>query len=209
MDIATSKILGGVGALLMFVGVIPQISVFGGLPLLGLILVLVALWGLAGYYKDSGIFNNALFGSITGVAGIAVFVAIIILVAVGFIRAVVPSWTGDWASIPNINPGDISTNLTLESIAPFLGTFLIALVILFLVAVSVAYFYRKSLTMLAEKTGAGMFRTTGTLLLIGAVFTVILVGIILIWISILLLAIAFFSIRIPQSRPQAISQQQI
>lgn len=208
MDITTTKILGGVGALLMFVGVVPQISFLGGLPLVGLILVIVALWSLARYHNDTAIFNNALFGSITGVAGTVILIAIVFLVAVGFIRAVVPSWTGDWATLPDIISGDIVANMPLERIAPFLGTFLVAIVILFLVAVLVAYFFRKSLTVLAEKTGVGLFRTTGTLLLIGAVFTLLLIGLVLIWIGALLLAIAFFSIRVPQSQP-ALSKQQV
>jgi uncharacterized membrane protein len=165
------------------------------------VLVLAALWGLAGYYKESGIFNNALIGSIAGVAVIFVFVAVVLLAAVGFINTIVPGWNGDWTSLPNINPGAIRTNITLENIGPFLATILLAVVILFLVLVAVAYFYRKSLKILADKTGVGMFRTTGTLLLVGAVLTIILIGIILIWIAMLLLAIAFFSIRTQQPPP--------
>jgi uncharacterized membrane protein len=201
MDIGTSKILGGIGALLMFIGFIPGVPVYGGLPLIGLILVLVALWGLAGYFKDAGIFNNALIGSIAGVAGILVFAAVVLLAAVGFVSTIVPGWNGDWTSLSNINPGDISSNVTLEIIGPFLATILIAVVVLFLVFVAVAYFYRKSLKILADKTGVGMFRTTGTLLLVGAVLTIILIGIILIWIAMLLLAIAFFSMRTQQPQP--------
>jgi uncharacterized membrane protein len=201
MYIGTSKILGGIGALLMFIGFIPRISVFGGLSLIGLILVLVALWGLAGYYKEAGIFNNALIGSIAGVAGVLVFAAVILFAAIGFVSTIVPGWNGDWASLSNINPGDIGTNTTLENIGPFLATILLAVVILFLVLLAVAYFYRKWLRILADKTGVGMFRTTGTLLLVGAVLTIILIGIFLIWVAMLLLAISFFSIRTQQPQP--------
>jgi uncharacterized membrane protein len=185
----------------MFVGVIPWISVYGGLSFVGLILVLAALWGLAGYYKNAGIFNNALIGSIVGVAGIFIFAAVILSGLTGFLRTVVPGWNGDWASLPNINPGDIRANVTLENMGPFLATILLAVVILCLFLLTAAYFYRKSLNIIADKTGVGMFRTTGTLLLVGAVLTIILIGIILIWVAMLLLAIAFFSMRTQQPQP--------
>jgi uncharacterized membrane protein len=60
MQIETSKTLGGVGAILMFLGVIPFISYYGIIELVGLILVMVSLYNLASYYTEKGIFNNAL-----------------------------------------------------------------------------------------------------------------------------------------------------
>ena len=69
MSIETSKILGGVGALLMFIGVIPYVSYFGVIEFVGLILVMVALYNLASHYRESGIFNNALYGLILGIVG--------------------------------------------------------------------------------------------------------------------------------------------
>jgi len=41
-----------------------------------------------------------------------------------------------------------------------------------------------------------MFATTGLLILIGAILTIIGIGIILLWISWILLAVAFFEIRL-------------
>lgn len=60
MTFESSKTLGGIGALLMFIGVFPYINYFGIIPLIGAILVLVALHGFARIYKESGIFDNAL-----------------------------------------------------------------------------------------------------------------------------------------------------
>lgn len=209
MDIATSKILGGIGAILIFIGVFPQISFFGSLPFIGAILVLAALWGLARYYNDQGIFNNALYGSTAGVVGIFAIGAAIFLSAIDFIRQFAPNWNGDLTTLPNIGPGEIRTDLTWESIVPFLATILIAVVLIFIVFVAVAYFFRKSLQRLADKTGVGMFRTTGTLLLIGAISTIILVGVVFLWIAVLLLAISFFSISSQQNPPpQQTSQPQ-
>src|SRR5512136_2875303 len=75
MSVETSKILGGVGALLMFIGILPYINYFGLLELVGLILVFVALYNFGSHYKEGGIFNNALYGLIIGIVGGVVAIA--------------------------------------------------------------------------------------------------------------------------------------
>jgi uncharacterized membrane protein len=65
-----------------------------------------------------------------------------------------------------------------------------------------AFFIRRSLGTLSAKSGVGLFSTAGLLLLIGAVLIIAFgLGLILIWISALLLAIAFFRIRPEQAQP--------
>ena len=79
MKIETSKILGGVGALLMFIGIIPYANYFGAIELIGLILVMVALYNLASHYREGGIFNNALYGLIIGIVGGVISIATVII----------------------------------------------------------------------------------------------------------------------------------
>ncbi|MBN1245190.1 DUF996 domain-containing protein, partial [Candidatus Bathyarchaeota archaeon] len=69
MNFETSKNLGGVGAILMFIGVLPLFAYSGVISLVGLILTLIAVKGLADYYSEAGIFNNALYAVITAIAG--------------------------------------------------------------------------------------------------------------------------------------------
>jgi uncharacterized membrane protein len=195
VDFEMSKNLSGIGALLMFIGVLPIISVSGLTSLVGAILVLIGMKGLAEYYNEAGIFNNVLYGTIAGIAGVVAFAAILFTSAVGFLTEILPSWNGDWTSITQLNPTDISTNIAFSDIWGFVALILVAVVILFVAVLIVAIFYRKSLELLRNKTGIGMFGTVGTLLLIGAVLTIILIGLILVWIAILLLAIAFFQLR--------------
>jgi uncharacterized membrane protein len=67
MTLESSKAIGGLGALLLFTGVIPipyGQPYLGIIALIGIILDLVALHGLANYYKENGIFSNALYGFI-------------------------------------------------------------------------------------------------------------------------------------------------
>ncbi len=207
MNIVTSKYVGGIGALLMFLGTIPGTGTYGFFAFIGLIMVLVALYGLAAFYKEQGIFNNALYGTIIGIGGVVAVAAVLLFTLVDFLKAVVPGWNGDWSTLPNINPGDIRASITLATIQQFIGPFVVALLLLFVVTVLVAFFYRKSFILAANKTGTGLFATTGLLILIGAIFTIILIGLILLWISMLLLAISFFSIRTLQTLPPTAAPQ--
>ena len=47
MTLESSKTLGGIGAILMFVGIFPFISYYGIVEIVGAVLILVGLHGLA------------------------------------------------------------------------------------------------------------------------------------------------------------------
>jgi uncharacterized membrane protein len=205
MAIETNKALGGVGAILMFIGIIPVISSYAIIELIGLILVMVALYNLASYYTERGIFNNALYGLITGIVG-GVIAAVVVFVSVitsltDFLYQIFPTWNGDWTALSGLTP-DVS-NLNPTDILPFVGGILGALAILWIFTIIAAFFVRRSVVSLSEKSGVGLFSTAGLLMLIGSVLIIAFgLGLILIWISALLLAIAFFQIK-PQQPTSA------
>lgn len=192
MDLETSKNLGGVGAILVVVSGLGFVGTgFAGLlSIVGLILLLIALKGFSDNYKDMGIFNNALY------AVIAVIVGAVVATGTFFVTifSVIPP-DFDWT-----NP--MAWQQRFMDFDTFWATFggiviglIVALVLLFVFFVIAFMFFRRSMSILATKTGVGMFATAGLLMMIGAVLTVILVGVILIWVGFILLAVAFFSIR--------------
>ena len=204
MSIETSRILGGFGALLMFIGIFPYINYFGVVDLVGLILVMVALYDLAGHYSARGIFNNALYGLIIGiVGGVTAIAAVIITVLTSlkdFLYTLFPDWNGDWTALSGLTPDP--TNFSLESLVPFLVGLVAVFVIFWVFSIIAAFFVRRSLGTLSEKSDVGLFSIAGLLLLIGAVLVIAFgVGFILMWISALLLAIAFFQIKPQQTQP--------
>lgn len=201
MDLETSRTLGGIGAILMFIT--PFLGAYTGiLGLIGLILVLVGMKGLADNYSEQGIFNNALYGVITFIVGVVIAAAALIWGAVGFFArlgldiAELSDWavlqSFDWSAITDVT---IFTDFALAIIA--------GLVILFVFVIITAIFMRKSLNLLSAKSGVGLFGTTGLLILIGAILTIIAIGLLLIWIALILLAVAFFSVRQRGAPPQA------
>lgn len=201
LNFETSKNLGGVGAILIFVSVLlSYASVFSGVvSLVGLILVLIALKGFADYYNEAGIFNNALYGVIAAIVGGIVTVALVFIAAVDFISELglsftnIADWSTELAAIDWMTVG-------FDIIGNFITYILLALVVLFIFGLITAILLRKSLGLLSAKTGVGLFGTTGLLILIGAVLTIIAIGLILIWIATLILAIAFFSMKPQQSQ---------
>ncbi len=177
MNFDTSKNLAGTGAILLFISPITLLFIGFLFPITGLagvILLLVGAYGLAQYYREAGIFNNLLYGTIIGIVGgiASVFVAALAVIAFlpDFLYKIYPGWDGDWATLQNITPD--TNNLTFTDIEPFLGILFGIVVVVFIIAVVVAFFYRKSLNELSEKTSIGLFGATGTVLIVGAVLII-------------------------------------
>src|SRR3990170_1227655 len=191
MILETSKNIGGIGAILMFIGVLPLFTYSGILSLIGLILVLVAAKGFADNYKESGIFTNAIYAVITAIVGGIITVAVAIMALVSFFGELGLDFTNaqDWSALSAID----WQNVGIDLITRFLGSIILVLVVVWVFAILAAFFVRKSLGLLSAKTGVSLFGTAGILILVGAVIPVF--GLLLIWVALLLLAIAFFSVR--------------
>ena len=201
MNLKTSKTLGGIGAILMVISVLPYISQFGIIGFIGAILVLVALYGFARAYKESGIFNNALYGILAGIVGVVLAVVIGIAVVLpnitDFLLKLFPSWNGDWQTLSSLS-GMIpnTSNIGFADIIPFITAAILVIVTLWVFGIIATFFVRRSLVQLSARTNVGLFSTAGTLLLIGALLIFLFgLGLLLMWIGVLLLAIAFFRIR--------------
>jgi uncharacterized membrane protein len=208
MNLGSSKILGGIGALLMFIGIFlfSTITALVIVELVGAILILVGLHGLGTHYQDSGIFKKALYGVIIAIVGavIAAVIGLTIILAniTPLLYQMYPGWDGNWASLSGMTP-DTSAftagNFDLSTFMPFFIGLIAVLVIMWIVAIIASFFIRSSLKSVSAKSNVGLFGTAGLLMLIGAFLTIIIIGLVLIWIAALLLAIAFFQIK--QSEP--------
>lgn len=205
MTLEASKTLGGLGAILMFIGIFPLINYFGIIEFVGAVLILIALYGIAKYYNEMGIFNNAIYGVVAGIVGAVVTALVAVYIVLtsltDFIHKIYPAWNGDWATLQNMTPN--TTNIDFAAIYPFVVGIIAILAIVWVFAIIAAFFIRRSLKKVSDKSHVGLFGTTGLLLLIGAVIPAI--GLILMWISALLLAIAFFTFKPPEQPMEAAS----
>jgi uncharacterized membrane protein len=207
MTFESSKTLGGIGAILMFIGVFPVINYFGIISLIGAILVLLALHGFARIYKENGIFDNALYGIIAGIVGVVLSIAIGIAIVLpnikDFLLKLFPSWNGDWTTLSSLSGLTPNTsNIAFGDVIPFITAAILVIVTLWGFAIIATFLYRRSLRQLSARTNVGLFSTTGMLLLIGAVLIIAFgIGLILMWIASLILAIAFFRMKPSETQP--------
>lgn len=200
MTLETNKILGGLGAILLFISALPISSFMGVLGLIGAVLILVSLYGLAGYYGEPKIFRNALYGIITGIVGVVIAAIIIFVLLWASMQTLIyqfyPNWDGNPASLSGFVP-DASAiqNMDINTLFTIAIGFIAILVIMWIAAIIASIFVRRSLGHLSDKSSVGLFRTAGLLFLIGACLTIVFIGIILMWIAVLLLAIGFLQLK--------------
>jgi uncharacterized membrane protein len=93
-----------------------------------------------------------------------------------------------------------TTNFDPANIFQLVGGLLVVLVIAWVLAIIASFFIYRSLKQVSNKSNVGLFGTAGLILLIGAIIPII--GLILMWVSALILAIAFFTLK-PQEQPIA------
>jgi len=202
MDFDTSKNLSGIGALLIVIGFLGSMVPYAGiLSLVGVILLLVGLKGLASFYKEDGIFNNALYAIIASIVGVVVAFATIVITAVATLASIGIDLNNieDWANIGTEFGNYFADFANFSELTTLIGAVIIGFVILFVFAIIAMIFFRKTLTELASKSGVGLFGTAGLIMLIGAVLTIIGVGLLLIWIGFILLTVAFFQMKEQQN----------
>ena len=184
----------------MVIGVLPTINLLFIVELTGAVLLLVALRGFASFHKESGIFKNALYGIIAGIAGVAIAIAVLLPNLINLLRKVYPNWNGSRSTITSLS-GMIpnTSNISSGDWTSLITAGILALAILWVSSIVATFFVRRSLKQLSAKTNVGLFSTAGLLLLIGGVLVIAIVGLLLMWIGALVLAIAFFRIKLQQN----------
>ena len=199
MTFESSKNLSAVGALLMVIGFLGGAVPYGGilsfLSLLGVILLLIGLKGLANFYNEQGIFNNVLYSIITCIVGVVVAVGAVVISAVSALAdlGIDIDNIDDWDTL-GTDLGAIFTDFSdFGAIWSLISAVIIGVIILFVVLIISMYFFRKSMDQLSTKSGIGLFGTAGLLMLIGAVIPII--GLVLIWVGLILATVAFFQMK--------------
>lgn len=205
MTFVTSKNLSGLGAILLVIAAVmiiflPVATLIVGAA--GAIMLLIGLHGLAGYYKERGIFNNGLISFLVVVIGGIIATVVVLYVVLAnitpLLHEIYPGWNGDWASLQNMTPDTSalqSGNFDVSVFMPMLLGILAVFVLVWIVAIIAGVFIRQSLNQIKDKSNVNMFGTAGIVVLIGAFLGIIVIGYVIMVIGILLAAIAFFQLR--------------
>jgi uncharacterized membrane protein len=184
-----SKTLAMEGSILLLLSLVPYVGWVLGI--LGVILLLRAMKEFSNYYQDEEIYRNSLTGvKFYIIAIIAAAVAIAALV-VGVAFATGFTFTDVFAPTVGFGVGLIA--------------FFVGIVVAFVFYVLASSRLRKVFNTLAEKSGEASFTTAGTLLWWGSIFSIIVVGLIVIFIAWIFAAIGFFTMKsrlLQQYNPQ-------
>jgi uncharacterized membrane protein len=182
--LSDAKILGGIGSILMLLSI-----VHFTFAIVGLILLLIAVKFVSDITGDQDIFKNMLYAVIIGIVGIvAAFFVFLILFSVATV-----STASVFGVAPSFNPSEIGGGAT-NSILGLIGGFLAGMAVPWIAFLVSAIFARRSYNGLASRLGIKIFDTAGLLYLIGAALVIVLVGFILIFVTVILTIIGFFSI---------------
>jgi uncharacterized membrane protein len=186
LEFSTARRLGFWGSVVSVVSsllfFIPELYTLGFvLMLVGVVLVLVALYGLSKVYGDRSIFWNALLATIAaGLTVILTFALLLATVAFGLLGVAVGGGVG--------------------GLVAALGAFITVFALLTVVAVASALLWYRALATLSDKSGVELFRwsailyvTSIALYIAGLLLSIILVGLIL-------LALGFLELKPPATQ---------
>lgn len=177
-----SKTLACEGSILMWLFLIPYAGPI--LAIIGLILLLRSLKEFSGYYQDEKIYTEAL-------RGIKYYVVAIIALAVA-VGAII---AGAWSATHFTESFVFTAGFGVGLIAFFAG--LVTAFVFFLLA---SNHLKTTFNALADHSGEQLFRTAGTLLWIGSILAIILIGWLLILVAWIIATIAFFTMRSRQTQ---------
>lgn len=171
-----SKTLAMEGSILLLLGLIPYVG--WALGIVGVILLLRAMREFSNFYQDNSIYQN----SLTGVKYYIIALIAVAISAAGFVIGFVFT--------------DFTTVLTVgNALGIALGV--LSLIAAFVFYVLAATHLKKTFSTLAQKTGEHSFETAGTLLWVGSILTIIVVGLLLIFIAWIFAIVGFFTIKSP------------
>ena len=174
-----SKTLAGEGSILLLLSLIPYAGWILGI--IGVVLLLRGMKELSNYYQDEKIYQD----SLTGVK-YYIIALIAAAVAVGSILIGVGTATGfKFTSnfVPTVGFG--------VGIAAFFAGLIIAFVFYVLAASHLKNTFNK----LAKESGEASFTTAANLLWWGSILTIILVGLVLIFVAWIFATIGFFTMK--------------
>jgi uncharacterized membrane protein len=186
VDLRNLKTMGGIGAILLLI-----------FPLVGFILILIAVRQLSDDIKREDIFRDFLICTI--ISSLALILGVFVIFF--------STWVGFmvWISSPSPSmPQPPTTYPPTPKFAPEEpGIFFLFFAVIFLLSWAInsvaSYFAQRGFLSLADITGERNFSLSGRLLFLGALLYIILVGFVVYLVGIIFAIISFFSLpdRIP------------
>lgn len=189
-EVSKIRLLGGIGSILIILLFVPAVGFV--LSLAGFVLVALSVYYLAQEMRAKAVFDNYLISIIILIGGVALSVLYLMF---ALLSPGVSSAISTITNATNTNSSTVASSIpfsVIENVLVPLFIFFIGLVISFVIS---AIFLRRSFRLIAEKSGIKLFNTAAFLFLIGAALMILFgLGAIVIFVAMILQAIAFFSL---------------
>ncbi len=195
--LSSTRSIGVIGSIMIILLIVPGIGTL--LAIIGWVLVLVAVHQLSNMVGARGIFNNALVAAVLGVVGVVALAAIALSSALSFFSA---NGIG-LGSLTSLNRTTFATS-NLHGLGGLVTGIVLGLVLLWVFLVGSAFFLRRSFNEIAGKFGVTRFSTAALLFLIGAALTIVIVGLLVVFVAEILQALAFYSL--PDALPSEVER---
>ncbi|NHV06619.1 MAG: DUF996 domain-containing protein [Thaumarchaeota archaeon] len=180
-ELKDAKLYGGIGSILSSFGsFVPFIGSL--LSIAGFVLEILAVNKISHVVNDKDIFKNYVAALIVGVVGVVV--AVIFGFIVAFLLSIpIPErvFTGGMLLERGLN-------------LPLVGAAVLVLIVIWITLVIAMSFMKKSFESIAVKLNVPMFKTVATLYWIGALATIVVVGLLILFVGNVLKIVAYFSI---------------
>jgi uncharacterized membrane protein len=176
-SLSQAKTLGGIGSILILLSIVPYAGII--FSVIGFILVLVAVNDISDALYDKSIFNNMIIAVILSITGIVAGFVIMLASLFPFFRKISPPFDSSTFIYPRIYGLFVNLAFTL--------------LIVWIFFIASALFLRKSYNTIASKLNIDMFEKSALVFLIGSALTIIIVGLMVIFVAAILQTVAFFS----------------
>ena len=182
-SLSQAKTIGAVGSILVLLTAVPTAGSLLGI--IGFVMMLLAIRDIAKIVGDRSIFSNMLVAVGLAVAAIVVGGLVVVGSVLRFVGLKALSLG------PNFNASTVPKGDWIGLI----GSVLVGLAVVWVIMLVSAVYVRRTYTAMASKLGVSNFETAGTLYLVGAATTIILVGFVLLLVAQVMVMVAFFSIQ--------------
>jgi len=182
-----SKTLAGEGSILLILSIVPYVGWVLGI--IGVILFLKGVKELANYYQDNETYKNSLTGVKFYIVALVAAAVAIAAIVIGVGSATGYKFSSGFTPTVGFGVG--------------LAAFFIGLIVAFVFYVLAASHLRRTFNTLAQKSGEKSFDTAASLIWWGSILTIIVVGLLLIFVAWIFAVIGFFSMRSQQQQQYA------
>jgi uncharacterized membrane protein len=197
-QLSQAKMLGGMGALLMLLVLMPPLG--WAVSLAGSVMVLLAVKYISEIVQDRSMYTNMVIAIILEIAGLVMGLATVLDTILNTIGLGV--FIGYYWGLPSfLFPSGLLTGNLSELV--------FVAVVIWVIILTSALLVKRSYESVSKRLGVGMFETVGLLYLVGAAFTIVLVGLVLLLVALILNIVAFYSMPdqpLPKLIPQTIAQ---